>query len=229
MVLSAFLALLLVWTIGTVSFRRHFFHGKGLPGQQRRNKGASCSAVKPLFNSGFCSSIGLQRVVRASGERTRSLILWRLWKKFVCWANSYVGIQSDPAPPPRRALCPDAPMVFGFFPDMPCMKALNETIKLCSICRQLGKKVLFVPFLNIVKPQMNRLPSPVSVPPSAWIEFRLFVLLGENSSAVSPMLWKCEEGLLPRQQLCLADSPARPCPASPLCAPTRSAVLLCFG
>lgn len=140
-----------------------------------------------------------------------------------------VGIQSDPAPQTCCTLCPDAPMVFGFFLDMPCMKALHETIKLCSICRQLGKKVLFVPFLNIVKPQMNRLPTPIFVQSSASIEFPVFVLLGENSSAVSPMLWKCEEGLLPRQQLCLADSPARPCPASPLCTPTRSAVLLCFG
>ena len=74
------------------------------------------SAVQLRFNRGFCSSIGLHRIslVRASGE-TRKRVFDALegtreacfMVEQFCWHP----VLPDPAPPLRRALRPEAPMV----------------------------------------------------------------------------------------------------------------------
>ena len=70
---------------------------------------------------------------------------------------------------------------------------------------------------------MNRLSTAGFVPPSVYIGFRLFVLLGRRSGDVSSMLWRMRRRLFPRRTVLLANSPARPRPATPPCAPTRPA------
>ena len=80
------------------------------------------TAVQTRFNRGFCYPIGLHRIslVRAAGDTRRRVFdalegardACFLGKQF-CWHP----VLPDPAPPPRRALRPDAPVVcpgFGF-------------------------------------------------------------------------------------------------------------------
>ena len=65
---------------------------------------------------------------------------------------------------------------------------------------------------------MNRRSTAGFVPPSVYMRFRLFVLLGGRSSVVSSMPWGVRRSLV-----ALATCSARPSPAAPPCAPTRPA------
>ena len=91
-------------------------------GQQPGTKSASRPAVKPRFNRGFRSSIALHRIslVGASWEMRRCVFDAFGGTREVCFLGEefcWHPVLPDPAPPLRRALRPDAPVVcsaFGF-------------------------------------------------------------------------------------------------------------------
>ena len=102
--------------------------------------------------------------------------------------------------------------------DMPCMKkGFTGTKRRRSTDQQPGEKSASRP---ADKPLMNWLSTTGFVPPSVYMGFRLFVLLGRRSGDGSSMLWKYEGGLSPR---CRSVSTRR-APSAPAAAPAAESL-----
>ena len=91
-------------------------------------------------------------------------------------------------------------------------KGLQRQMGVGTLVSNQERRALFVPVIN-------RCSSAGFVPPSVYMGFCLFVLLGRGGG----MFGGYEGGLFPWRTVLLASSSARPCPATPLCPPPRCA------
>ena len=100
---------------------------------------------------------------------------------------------------------------------MHCMNKVyrNKQKKTGPLVSSQKQRALLVPRFN------RRSKNAGFVPPSVYMTFCLFVLLGKHSGSVSSMLWGYGKGLFLWRTVLFASSPARPRPANPPCTPSR--------
>ena len=114
-----------------------------------------------------------------------SSIPWKIQRTCVSWANSSVGTLSCPTSLGRPAgrLDPTRPWYVRVFP--------GHTLHEKGLQRQegVGPLVSSQEQRALLVPRLNRGLTAGFVPPSVYIRFRLFVLLGKRRD-VSSMLWR---------------------------------------